>query len=52
MSVDRNVVGRVGEDEVGMLALQQAIERLRIPGIATQQPVPTQEPDVATSGHR
>jgi len=33
VSIDRNVVGRIGEDEVGTLALKQEIEALTVPGI-------------------
>ena len=34
VSVDRNVVGRIGEDEIGTLALEQAFEALTVAGVA------------------
>ena len=39
VAVDRDIVGRVGEDEIGALALQQALEVVRVAGIAADQPM-------------
>src|SRR5271157_534549 len=44
MAIDGNVVGRIREDEVGVLALQQAIEGLTAPGITAQEPMPAEHP--------
>ena len=44
MAVDRNVVGWVGEDEVGTLALQQTIEGLSLSGIAADEPMTIKQP--------
>ena len=51
MAIDRDVVGRVGEHEIGALALQQPIEARQIAGIAAEQPVAPELPDVARPGH-
>ena len=37
MSIDRNVVGRVGENKIGALVLQEMMEGPGMPGIAAQQ---------------
>ena len=52
MAIDRNVVRRIGEQEVGTLALQQAIEGLTAAGITAQETMTTEEPKVLPPGHR
>jgi hypothetical protein len=52
VSLNRNIVGRIGEDEIGTLTLKQAIEALTVPGIAAQQPMPAEQPEVAGAGRR
>ena len=47
MAVDANVVGRVGEDQVDLLTAEQQPNALRRPGIATQQSMATQLPEIA-----
>ena len=45
-----DVVWRVGEDHVGQAAGQDQLDRLHAGGIAAQQPVFSQEPEVAGDG--
>ena len=45
--VDRDVVGRIGEDQAGLLARHQGREHGRVAHIATDQPVRPELPDVA-----
>ena len=47
MPVDRDVVGRIGEDHPGPLARHQDREHGRVAHIATDQPVRPELPDVA-----
>ena len=47
MSVDRDVVGRIGEDQAGLLARHQGGEHGRVAHIATDQPVRPELPDLA-----
>ncbi len=51
MSIDRNIVGRVGEDKIRSLGLQEMIVGHGMPGIAAQQPMPIEEPQVTAPGH-
>ncbi len=37
MAIDRDVVGRISEDQVSALALQQAIKGLTVPGITAKE---------------
>ena len=46
MAIDRDVVGRVGEHEIDALALKQAIKGLRQSGIAADEPMPIEQPQV------
>jgi hypothetical protein len=52
MPVDRDVVGRVGEDEVGLLVFHQQVEHRPVSGIAADQAMAPQPPYVAGSRHR
>jgi hypothetical protein len=52
ISVDGNVVGWVGKNEIGTLALHQAIECIRFPRIPAQQAVTIEQPQVCNPGHR
>lgn len=52
MPIDRNVVRWIGEEEVGTLTLQQAIEGLTVAGIAAQETMTIGEPQVFLLGHR
>src|SRR5260370_374532 len=52
MAVNRNGVGRIREDEIGELALKQAIDTLTVARIAAQEPMPTEQPEVAGAGRR
>ena len=47
MSVDRDVVGRIGEDQAGLLARHQGGEHSRVAHITTDQPVRPELPDLA-----
>ena len=47
MPVDRDVVGRIGEDQAGLLARHQGGEHGRVAHIATDQPVRPELPDLA-----
>src|SRR5713101_5856581 len=47
MTVDRHIVGRVGEDHRGALLAQQRGEGFRIEPVATQDAVGTEEPQIA-----
>ena len=47
MSVDRDVVGRIGEDQAGLLTRHQGGEHGRVAHIATDQPVRPELPDLA-----
>src|SRR5215207_5714864 len=51
MAVNRHVVGRVGEDQIGLFSLQEILEACRLTGIAAQQPMPAQYPQVSRPGH-
>ncbi len=52
VAADRHVVGRVGENQPGLLPAQQQLERRRIPGVGAQQPVGPQAPQVADARNR
>ena len=47
MTVDGDVIGRVGEHHPGQIALHQACHHIRIETVATDQPVPAKLPDIA-----
>jgi hypothetical protein len=49
MTIDRNVIWRIREDEIGALGLQEMMEGLGKPGIAAQKPMPIKEPEVAVN---
>jgi hypothetical protein len=50
MSVDRNVVGRVGENQIGTRTVKQAIEPLTMARVAARQAMPAEPPEVAPAG--
>ena len=50
MAIDGDVVGRVGEDEIGAGAVQEMLEAQALTRVPTQQPMPAEEPDIATPG--
>lgn len=52
MSVDRDIVGRVGEDEVSVLAVHQHIEGLCIARISADESVPPELPEVSGAVYR
>jgi hypothetical protein len=47
MTVDRHVVGRVAEYEIGLVALHQPAERCFVARVSADQPMPSQQPDVS-----
>ena len=51
VSIDRNIVGRISEDEIGAFVAQEALERLTLSQIPTQEPVAPEQPQVARPGH-
>ena len=51
VSIDRNIVGRISEDEIGAFVAQKALERLTLSRIPTQEPVAPEQPQVARPGH-
>jgi hypothetical protein len=51
VAIDRNVVGRVGEDEIGTLAIHQHGKRFRVTRIAADEPVAIEEPHVTSARH-
>ena len=52
VAVDGYVVGRVGEDHLGDLAVQQVVIGGRPGRIRTQQPVPAEPPQITGTGDR
>ena len=50
MAVDRHIVGRVGEDQVDALAAEQPLVVLAPAGVAADQPVTAEQPEVAHVG--
>jgi hypothetical protein len=51
MTVNRNVIGRVGEYDVSPLRTQESRIVLRASSVAADQLVTTEEPDIAAGGH-
>jgi len=51
MSVDRNVVGRIGEDEVGLPTIHGEAQDGFIPGIAADQPMRAEDPHLPRARH-
>jgi hypothetical protein len=51
MSVDGNVVGRIGEDEIGFFNIQQHAERLGGTSVTANEPVASNQPHVTRPGH-
>jgi hypothetical protein len=51
VSIDGNIVGRVSEDEIRALLLQEMIVRLGMSRIAAQQPMPIEAPQISAPGH-
>jgi hypothetical protein len=47
MSIDRNVVGRVREDQIGAFVPEQSLKGLGVAGIPTQEPMPPELPQVS-----
>ena len=47
MPVDRHIVGRVGEDELGLFFRQEPFEDGGVPGIATEESVFSEPPEIA-----
>ena len=47
MPVDADIIRRIGEDQVDLLILKQLLDHARIRGVAADQPVPAEAPDVA-----
>src|SRR5690606_28486155 len=47
MAVDGHVIGRVGEDQLRLAAVQKTVINIRIGGIAAGQPVFSDLPDIA-----
>jgi hypothetical protein len=47
MTIDRDVVGRVREHEIRALALQQVIKSFRQSGIATDESMPVEYPQIS-----
>ena len=52
MSIDLHIVWRVGENDVGAFIAQQDDKVVRRAGIAAQEAMSTQLPDLAPAGHR
>ncbi len=47
VAVDGDVVGRIGEDQIGALAAHQRFEILFLAGVAADQPMSSQDPEIA-----
>ena len=47
MAVDLHIIGRVGEDHASLLASHQQVHHLRIQGVAADQPVCAEVPNIA-----
>ena len=52
MAVDRHVVGRIGEDEIGPLVLPSALEARGSPRVAAKQAMAPEEPEIAATRDR
>ena len=52
MALDGEVVGWIGEDQLGMIARHQTRYGTKIPGVPTEQAVAAQAPEVAAAAHR
>ena len=52
VAIDGAVVGRIGEDHLGQIAVHQASDGIGIPCVPTQQPVAAKAPEVAEAAHR
>ena len=52
ISIDCNIVGRIGEDEVGAFVLQEMMEGRGLSRISAQQPMTIEQPQVCNPGHR
>ena len=52
MAVDRHVVGRVGEDHLGLLAVHQGCHDMAVERVAADQPVRPKLPDIARPAAR
>src|SRR5215212_4077439 len=51
VTLDRHVVGRVGEDQIGALLTHEQLHGLALAGVAAHEPVPAQEPHVPRSSY-
>ena len=51
VTVNRDVVGRVGEDQVRTLVSHEGADRLSVSGVAADEPVSSQRPNIAETGH-
>ena len=51
VTVNRDVIGRVGEDQVRTLISHESADRLNVSGVAADEPVSSQRPDIAKTGH-
>jgi hypothetical protein len=52
MAIDRHVVGRIGEDQVGALCAHQPCDIICGARITAQQPVFPELPEITGPGHR
>ena len=52
VAIDRDIVWRVSEHEVGTIAAHQPSQVRRVTRIAAKQSVPTEFPQIAEAGHR
>ena len=51
VTVNRDVIGRVGEDQVRTLVSHEGADRLSVSGVAADEPVSSQRPNIAETGH-
>src|SRR5262245_37367635 len=47
MAVDRKIIGRVGENHFGLVALHKSSDDRRVARVAANEPVPPEPPDIA-----
>ena len=51
MPVDRHIVGRIGDDQLGLLVGQQQIKKLGPGGIAVKEPMLAEQPYITVAAH-
>jgi hypothetical protein len=52
MAIDGNVVGRISEDKVHPLTIQKTVKALATSGVATEQAMAIEQPQIARAGGR